>query len=194
MPTHHVDINDFFQNFPNLEAGPYLIRELRISDAEQYYNIFADPNVAQYLSEEDVPGSIEEAEKEIRYWSSLFHRRSSIFWGIAHRDTDELIGTIGFNNWSIASSRAEISYDLNSKYWRRGIMNAVLSRILEFSYLEMGLYRIEARTMLHNAASSGLLLKNKFQKEGIERGYRKVRGQFIDVTLFGLTAPDWMAR
>ena len=192
MLVNDFNINNFFNQFPNLETEKYVIRELRLSDASSYFDIFANPDVNQYLSEEDVPGSIEEAEKEIRYWGSLFHRRSSIFWGIADKINDELIGTIGFNSWSFSSCRAEISYDLNSMHWRRGIMNSVLSKILKFSFSEMNLHRIEARTMLHNEASQGLLLKNGFQKEGIERGYRKVRGEFIDVTLFSLTAPDWV--
>jgi [ribosomal protein S5]-alanine N-acetyltransferase len=182
----------FFSKFPNLEVDGFSIRDIRISDAGAYYDLFADPNVAKFLSDEDIPNSVEAAEQEIKFWGSLFYRRSSIFWAIADKKSDKLIGTIGFNSWSFTSHRAEICYDLRSDYWRRGIMSAVLSKVLDFAFVKMSLNRIEARTMIHNEASIGILLKKKFKQEGVERGYRKVRGEFIDVTLFSLLASDWL--
>jgi ribosomal-protein-alanine N-acetyltransferase len=57
----------------------------------------------------------------------------------------------------------------------------------------MNLHRIEARTMLHNVASIHLLKKIGFKQEGVLRGYRIIRGEPTDVTIFSLIKEDFAA-
>lgn len=181
-----INTAQFFSTFPTFDLDSIVIRELRVDDKQEYFNLMTDPKVNQFLSHEDVPHSIDAAVSDLRFWRSLFELGQSIFWAIANKEDDKLIGTIGFNTWSFDSRRAEISYDLSSLYWRRGIMSLALTTILSFAFSEMMLNRIEAKTMLHNTPSIHILEKFGFQREGVLKQYRVIRGQFIDVSLYSL--------
>lgn len=176
----------FFSKFPTIDLGDIVLRDLSFADSQRYYEILSDPNVGQFLSDEDVPNSVHKAKEEIKFWSSLFYKKQSIFWGIAEKAQNNLIGTVGFNYWNFSSYRAEISYDLASTHWRRGIMTRILIAVLDFAYHRMCLNRVEAKTMTNNIASANLLLKIGFHKEGVLKSYRKVHGKFINVDLYSL--------
>jgi len=184
-------LQKFFSRFPVMELGDVRLRDLMLSDKEGYFKMMSDPEASQYLSDEDIPKSIEETEDEIKYWGGLYYKKQSIFWTIADSKTDEFIGTIGFNNWNFHNQRAEVSSDLMKEHWRKGIMTRVLRNVAIFGFKEMNLARIEARTMLDNKPSTGLLEKVGFKLEGVQRSYRVIRGQPADITLYGLVKEDY---
>ncbi len=161
-----------------------------LSDKHDYYEMMSDPEVVKFLSDEDVPTSVSAAEDEIKFWGGLFYRKQSVFWAVADANTNQMIGTVGYNSWNIHNCRAEISYDLKRQYWRKGIMSKVVTNAIIFGFSQMGLNRIEARTMIGNDASQGLLNKIGFKKEGIQRNYRVIRNEPIDVCLYSITKND----
>lgn len=186
-----LNLHKFFSRFPNIELGDMKLRDLMLKDKELYFAMMANPLNAQFQSDEDVPKSLEEAEENIKYWGGLFYRKQSIFWTIADSKTDDLMGTIGFNNWNFHNRRAEISYDLDSKYWRKGIMTRVVNNILIFAFNTMNLYRIEARTMQDNIPSHKILEKIGFKREGIQRAYRMINNQPTDIISYSLIKKDY---
>ncbi len=182
---------DFFSKFPIIDIGNIRLRELKITDKDRYYEMFSDPEVSQYQSDEDMPKSPNDALEDVKFWGGLFYRKQSIFWAIAEASSDNLIGTVGFNTWNIYNRRAEISYDLMKQYWRQGIMTKVLTNCIRFSFTKMNLNRIEARTMLGNIPSCRLLEKIGFKEEGVVRQYRFVKERFIDIKLFSLLKKEF---
>lgn len=186
-----INLHKFFSRFPNIELGDIKLRDLMLKDKELYFEMMANPLNAPFQSDEDIPKDVEEAVDSIKYWGGLFYRKQSIFWTIADTKTDDLLGTIGFNNWNFHNRRAEISYDLSSKHWRKGIMTRVLNNILLFAFKDMKLYRIEARTLLDNIPSHKILEKTNFKREGIQRAYRVINGEPTDVALYSLTKKDY---
>jgi len=185
------NIQRFFSKFPNIDLGSIKLRDLMLADKEGYFKMMSDPEVTKYLSDEDIPNSLEETENEIKFWGGLFYRKQSVFWTIADSATNQFMGTIGFNNWNNINRRAEVSYDLMREHWRKGIMTRVLNNIVIFGFKNMNLYRIEARTMLGNEPSQRLLEKIGFKKEGTMRGYRVIRKEPVDVYIYSLIRPDF---
>lgn len=186
------NLNRFYSKFPVIELGDIKLRDLMIADARDYYEIMSNPEVIKYFSDEDIPTSPEGAIEEVKFWGGLFYRKQSVFWGIANTENDKLIGTIGYNSWNVLNRRAEISYDLKYEYWRRGIMTKALNNALIFGFREMGLTRIEARTMLDNVPSQAILEKIGFKKEGILRNYRVIYGKPVDVIIYSLIPDDFL--
>lgn len=186
-----VNLHRFFSRFPTLNLGDIKLRDLMLSDKDKYYEMMSDPEVTKYLSDEDIPTSVTQAEEEIKFWGGLFYRKQSVFWAIAESGNDQFIGTVGYNTWNYANKRGEISYDLMRKHWRKGIMTRALNNALIFGFKEMDLLRIEARTMVDNIPSQKILEKVGFKREGIQRNYRVIRGEPIDVILYGLTPTDF---
>ncbi len=185
------NLQKFYSKFPIIELGDVKLRDLMLSDRQDYFDMMNDEEVAKFQSDEDVPSTLEEAENEIKFWGGLFYRRQSIFWAIADSKTDQFMGNIGFNSWNITNRRAEISYDLMKPYRRKGIMTKCLTNALIFGFKAMNLYRIEGRTMPGNEPSQKILEKVGFKKEGIQRGYRIIRAQPADIVLYGITRDDY---
>lgn len=187
----NISLSSFFSKFPDIDLGDIKLRDLSLRDTENYYKLFADPKVSQYLSDEDIPNSLEAALTDVKFWGSLFYRKQGVFWAITTNKNDQLIGTIGFNSWNFHNKRGEISYDLMSEYWGQGIMTRVITNIMVFAFSKMGIYRVEARTMKENERSQKLLYKIGFKQEGILRGYRIIRDEPQDIALFSLISPDF---
>lgn len=166
--------------------GELVLRELSTSDYKRYYEIYTDPRVAIRLSDEDIPKTERDAMLSVIYWRDLFRRSLSFFWGIALKETDSLIGTIGFFDYNAYNRKAEICYDLDPNYWRCGIMRRALIEVLNFGFGVVDLYRVSAKTLHDNQPSLNLLYDVGFQEEGIMRGYRFIRGEFPDIKALSL--------
>jgi [ribosomal protein S5]-alanine N-acetyltransferase len=186
-----INLQRFFSKFPTIKLEDITLRDLMLSDKQEYFSMMSDPEVVKFLSDEDVPTTIEAAEDEIKFWGGLFYRKQSLFWAIADSQTNKFMGTVGFNNWNFQNRRAEISYDLMREFWGKGIMTKVLTNTLIFGFQDMDLYRIEARTMIENKASQRVLEKAGFKHEGTQKGYRIIRNEPTDVMIYGITKPDF---
>ncbi len=174
----------FFDYFPILQPEDNIIlRQITTADAKDYFEYMNNAQVAKYLSGTNLPHSLEHSISELQYWSSVFSSRRSIYWGIALKDSNKLIGTTGFNNLWRTHARADLSYDLNFDYWGLGIMHRSLENILDFAKNEMGVLRVQASTVVSNDRSFKLLTKLGFEQEGIMRKYEYLHEEYQDARL-----------
>jgi ribosomal-protein-alanine N-acetyltransferase len=58
--------------------------------------------------------------------------------------------------------------------------------LLPYIFDRIGLHRVEAACLPHNAASRGLLTKLGFAEEGYARKYLRINGTWQDHVLYGL--------
>jgi ribosomal-protein-alanine N-acetyltransferase len=83
----------------------------------------------------------------------------------------------------------------NLGYWvaatanGRGLATAAVRDIARLAFAELHLHRIEAGTLLHNAASQKVLTRNGFIRFGTAPQYLKIAGQWQDHAMFQLLAP-----
>jgi ribosomal-protein-alanine N-acetyltransferase len=180
----------FSQEFPIIDLSEHLIlREQRVSDYEDFYNYISKPIVKEYILS-PLPNSLEDSKEELNYWNGLFYKRSGIYWAIAIKKSDRMIGSIGFHEINYINNRAEISYDLTREAWGKGIMSLAMNKVLDFGFGNMGINRIQASTVKENVASIKLLERCGFQKEGVLRNYRRHKQKFYDIEFYSLLAND----
>ena len=178
---------NIFDEFPIIDLGEkYILREQTILDYQDFYEYFSTPETCKYILS-TIPRSLDEAKSEIQYWINLYQRRISIYWAISDKATNKMIGAIGFNDWNRYNNRAEISYDLNKLYWRKGIMSNAMKKVLEFGFNQMGINRIQASTLKENIASWKLLKKCNFLHEGTLNQYRFHNNKFHNIEMYSLT-------
>jgi len=96
----------------------------------------------------------------------------------------QMIGAVGFHSISALNRTAEITYDLSPSYWGRGIATTACRAATAWGFAARGWHRIQATTLLSNVASQRVLAKCGFQREGMVRNFRIVRGQPADYILF----------
>lgn len=178
--------------FPELLLDDVVVlRELQKLDAMDLLNYLTHEEVFRFINEEDTPRTLREAEGEVHYWSSLFKQRRSIYWAIALKETNQVIGTCGYNVWSRTHDRAEISYDLDYDYWGQGLMTSVLRLIIKYGFEHMKLKRIQATVVLENKASIRVLQKLGFKDEGILKKYNCLRGKYCDSRMLAILDEDF---
>ena len=178
--------------FPTIDLEDFCLREKRDSDAQDFFNYYSDPEVSQYILC-DIPQDIEQARRELNYWRNVFYQNDGIYFAISEKKTDRLIGSIGLTSFNSLQARIEISYDLNKRYWRRGIMNKAINALVKYAFEDFAgkINRIEAFVSTANLPSKNLLLKCGFQIEGILRQHRQHNGGFVDVFLFSMLKQDF---
>lgn len=176
------------QPFPILDIDDALIlREQEVKDAELFLEYYSDSRVGEYILATK-PKTLKNAVAEIHYCRSLFYYQNGIYWTIAQRSNDHMIGSIGvyINNYH---SRGEICYDLAYEHWNRGIMTKAMEIAITYCFHHIGLVRLEAITLAANTASIALLKKLDFHYEGTLKNYRYYNGRFHDIELYARLAP-----
>src|SRR3989338_856544 len=161
----------FQQPFPTLDLDDkYVLREQTLEDTEAFFRYYTDHDVGQYILASK-PATLIDASKEVQYCRNLFYTKQGVYWTIAKKSDNQMIGAVGLyaNNMH---HRAEITYDLARDYWRQGIMQKALAAIVQHAFSHMGLSRIEAVIRPDNLASANLLKKLGFTHEGLLKNYR----------------------
>lgn len=179
-------------DFVELETNRLGLVKLNKSYLNEYYSIMSNQEVMEYYGMEPLT----KKKDAVLIMDSLekgWSLGQSIRWGITLKDSGRLIGTVGLNNLSLKSKRAEVGYELHPDYWRVGYAREAVSTVLDFSFRQLGLYRIGAITFPANIASNQLLLKIGFTLEGTLRGYLYQRNQSHDAYIFSVTRPEWEA-
>lgn len=171
--------------FPILKTERLLLREITEDDAEGIFACFSNDKVTRYYGQETLD-HIEQAEKFVAFFSENYTEKRGIRWGIERKETQGIIGTIGFNAWSPKHKRAEIGYEIHPEQWRKGYISEAVSEILSYGFESMGLTRIGAVVFINNIASNSLLTKMGFQKEGILRNYMYQNGEAHDAYIYSM--------
>jgi ribosomal-protein-alanine N-acetyltransferase len=188
-----ANVEQLFDSFPVISVNDeYILRQASHADAEDYLEYMSDEDVTRYVPEECIPRNLDRVREEIDYSLDLFRYRRSIYWTLARKDNNKLIGSCGFNYWNRDHARGEISYDLHKKYWGKGIMTETVKAVLGFAFTRMELHRVEATVTPTNQGSMRVLRKVGFQKEGILREQKLLHGTFYDAVILSLLQKDYM--
>lgn len=194
MGISETDRFDKFTSFPQLETERLLLREITLDDAEWYLAHFSADEIV-YGQGYPAPKGMKEAKEQLQlYFIDLFRNRNGFRWGIELKGEGKLIGSCGFHRWLRPDGRqAEMGYDLDPRYWRRGIMNEAMTALIDFGFERMHLNRIEITIMPRNNASISLARKLGFKEEGILREHGLDENMMVvDDMIFSLLRREWL--
>ncbi len=83
-----------------------------------------------------------------------------------------------------AFCNAHLGYWLDARLAGRGIMTAAVEAAVTNARDDLGLHRIQAATLPHNAASQRVLERTGFERVGMAPKYLQIAGQWQDHVLF----------
>ncbi len=111
---------------------------------------------------------------------------------IFEQEGDRLVGGITLSNVrrGVAQS-GSIGYWIGEPFARKGDMTIAVDLMLTFAFESLGLYRVEAACLPHNAASRGLLQKAGFKEEGLARKFLCINGVWQDHVTHAILRADW---
>jgi len=177
-------------DFPIIDLGKYILRQKVPEDAEDFFAYYSDPEVNKYIIS-NIPETLEEARYELKYWTDIFKNNDGVYFGIARKDSNKLIGTIGLSDFNRIHNRIELSYDLAKEYWNQGIITQAMKKVIWYGFEKMKINRIEAYSLKQNSASRKVLAKCEFFLEGELRQHRYHNGVYKDIGIFSLLYSDY---
>ena len=129
--------------------------------------------------------------RRLRQTALEWHEDGGYGFLIFRRDDDVLLGGVNLRNIrrGVAQS-ANLGYWIGDPYARQGYMTEALRALVLFVFDRLGLHRIEAACLPHNAASRSLLQKLGFREECYARQYLRINGSWQDHVLYALLRSD----
>lgn len=79
---------------------------------------------------------------------------------------------------------ADLGYWIDASLAGRGLMSRAVAVVIDHARVELGLHRLQSATLLHNAASQRVLLRNGFAQFGLAPEYLRIAGEWQDHLLF----------
>jgi [ribosomal protein S5]-alanine N-acetyltransferase len=163
----------------------YTIRELRKGDGAALAAAFRRNREHLRPWDPDRPGSFytdDGQEAEVgRNLGAAAAGRSHMYltW-----HGDQVVGRIMLNNIARGVLQSgTVGYWVDSEHLGRGLATAGVEHVV-LQATKLGLHRLEAGTMLDNAASQAVLWRCGFHQYGVAEGFLFIRGQWRDHLLF----------
>jgi ribosomal-protein-alanine N-acetyltransferase len=183
-----MEVKDVFGDSPILETDRLLLRRLEAHDLEDVFEYASDPEVAKHTSWL-AHASIEDTRQFLNHVLELYRNGKVAPWGVVYEG--KVVGTCGFLDWDLDSSRAEIGYALSSTYWGRGLMTEAVGEVISFGFRTMRLNRIQGRCEVENMASVRVMEKVGMKQEGVLREHEYSEGRHVDIVLYSILRREW---
>jgi [ribosomal protein S5]-alanine N-acetyltransferase len=174
-----------FTTLPESDHAAVVIRPLERADIADWFAYLSRPSVFEHTS-----WNVQSVDELMHYADAEAAQAPAalVRFALAARDTNALIGTAGFHTVSPANRSAEIAYDLHPDHWGRGIASTVCARLTAWAIAEADLLRVQATVLQSNLRSVRVLERAGFQREGLLRCYRQVRGTPGDFWMYSKLA------
>ena len=181
---------EFFSHLPVLETDDLILRRPARKDAKDIFRYASDEEVARYVLWEP-HRCLAETRAFVR--DLRFRVRSGYpsSWVVVLRETDTVIGTIGFVWYSTDNNAAELGYSFSREYWNHGYATQALQAVIDSVFSSLPLNRLEAQHDVRNPASGRVMQKCGLTQEGILRGRIMNKGEYIDTALYSILRSDW---
>ncbi|TSB47797.1 GNAT family N-acetyltransferase [Alkalicoccobacillus porphyridii] len=176
--------------FPELETNRLKLVQVNEEHTGSFFEIMSNDEVTKYYGM-DALKDIEEASKIVTFFQRSHESNRGIRWGIIVKETGTFIGTVGLNNLSIPTKKAELGFELHPSHWNKGLMTEAAKEVLRYSFKDLALFRIGAVTFPQNEPSIQLLKRLGFVQEGLLRGYLYQNDSTHDALIFSLMSTEW---
>ncbi len=172
-----------------------VLREYRKGDKEDIRKNINKLNIIKYLLTVPYPYTMKDAKEWIKYCRKMSKAKQREHYSLAItlQEEDKVIGGIELSKVDKFQGTAEISYWLGEQYQRKGIASEAVAVMLKFAFEKLKLRKVFARFFEGNIASSKVLVKRGFEKEGLLRKAvrSKVDNSIKDVFFYGLLKEEW---
>ncbi|WP_405154558.1 GNAT family N-acetyltransferase [Paenibacillus sp. FSL K6-0108] len=165
------------------------LRKMKVSDSPSLFTVWSDPDVTKFMNVSCFT-DVEQAKEMIHLLDDLSRDRKAIRFSIIKKESNEIIGSCGYNFLDFDNLKAEIGYDLAKSSWGRGYASEAVSCLVDHGFSSLKLNRVEAKVDPENVNSIKLLQKLCFTFEGTLREYERVDGKFNDLHMYSRLVSD----
>ncbi len=175
---------------PTLKTPRLLLRPFAETDKDTIFALQSSPRVLRYW---DSPPWKErsQAERFIMTCTKMEQEGSGARLAIERMADHTFIGWCCLSNWNPTYRSAKLGYCLDDAAWGNGFATEAASALLQWAFGTLDLNRVQAETDTRNTASSRVLEKLGFVREGTLREDCIVDGEVSDSWVYGLLRREW---
>ncbi len=153
-----------------LETERLQVRESTVGDVVDFYRIYSEPSITDYIEALFVNPDEERAYME-DYISHMYGFYGFGMWTVIEKNQGRIIGRAGLDTRE-GYDLPELGFVIEKSYQRRGYAEEVCRAILAYAKKELLFDKVQALTEEANTASVNLLAKLGFvyQREVTEKG------------------------
>ncbi len=160
-----------------LETDRLRIRDFKLSDIDDLYEIFSDEEVMEYIE------PVYDRDKTFNFLKDFCIGHKGAF-ACVNKENEKVIGYIIFNEYE--DKVYELGWIFNKMYWGNGYAYESCKAVIKYAFSEMKIHKIFAET-IDNIKSVNLMKKLGMQLEGIQKSHTTDNhGNWKDVYLYGL--------
>lgn len=167
------------------------LRAMRLSDANDLFQIFRDARVTNHLLMQQVQ-SIEEAKRFMRI-AYLSYRQLGVpeAMVVVHKATQRVIGICNMHTLK-NDDMGEIGFMMHADYQGMGYISEVMPIFIDILFDVVGVRRIEVLHDERNKQSQRVIEKAGFVYEGRMREYYEAKdGTMMNVLLYSIIKHEW---
>lgn len=166
-------------HMPQLETKRCILRMMTLDDYEDLFEFYNNEDHLKFLPFKKHYNSLD-TKKFIRsFFIDNYNQGKIGHYAIVLKDSDKVIGNIGFNNISTTDIEGEIGVCLNPNYCGNGIIHEILIEILRYGFAELKLNRVYAVAFDGNTSSINILKHYNFNYVGEVTQRKKIKGKLI---------------
>ena len=151
-----------------------VVRELGLNDIKDVYNIYKDPQVAEFIPDIDDYLKVE-MEKQAAYIRNVYSFYGYGIWGVFSKTSKQLIGRCGIENQMIdGKEEITLSYLLDSHHWGYGYALECCRAVFTYAKNELDITRVVAvidkrnKRSLNTAKGLNMVQEKEFIHKGID--------------------------
>lgn len=137
-----------------LQTPRLILRELNINDAQNFYELNANPNVIKFTGDSSFQ-SISEAEEFLKNYDD-YKRNSYGRWAVMKKDSNKFLGWCGLK---FDGKETDIGFRFFEHSWNKGYATESAKACLEYGFNKLNLTEIVGRAMKDNLGSHKVLEK-----------------------------------
>ncbi len=184
-------MREVFRDLPQLTADRVILKKVSMQDAWDMYDYASMEDTARYLLW--TPHlNIDESRGLIDWLTKQYRKGVYADWGVYHRDTMRLIGTVGFAHIDQPNDRAEVGYVLSPRYWGRGYMGEAVERLMYLAFYKLQINRLELRIMEGNTNSCRFAEHHGYKLEGRGVNELLVKGSYRTILHYALLRDEYL--
>ncbi|MGN0694840.1 MAG: UDP-4-amino-4,6-dideoxy-N-acetyl-beta-L-altrosamine N-acetyltransferase [Lentihominibacter sp.] len=163
------------------------LRKINENDLEKVMEWRMKPSVTKYMNT-DPKLTLEDQKK---WFAKISHDETCKYWII---DVDGVgIGVLGIIDIDYANKRVSwVWYIGEEEYRGKGIAKRIQLNLYDYVFETMGMHRLYSHILTFNTHEiNNVHLACGYEIEGVMKDHVLKNGQFIDVTVMGITADRW---
>jgi RimJ/RimL family protein N-acetyltransferase len=175
---------------PTLHTARLLLRPFAEADTDAIFALQSNPRVLRYW---DAPPWHQRAQAErfIAVCRQMEHQGTGARLAIERSADDMFIGWCHLSQWNPVYRSARIGYCLDEVAWGNGFATEAAGAMLQWAFDTLDLNRVQSEADTRNIASSRVLEKLGFIREGTLREDCIVAGEISDSWVYGLLRRQW---